>query len=194
MTNVPVNAANEGIPVAAIARITQRPLDEVYETLRDAQARGEVVDLPRPDWPPGTRVHDRLPQIPLPNDTDLQFMCAKTFRLTALEAAFLVCLIKNRHADKSRLHGIVEHQRNTRLNQPSEMESTDPKMVDVMICKLRKKLTTVDKTLEIKTIWGSGYFIETPVKPQIIAYLHGGPDAPKKDATPAPGRSPTQPH
>lgn len=182
---IAINAANEGIPVAAIARILQHSLEETYELLKDARDRGSIAELPRADWPPGIKINDRLPSVPLPSDTDLAFLCAKTFKLTALEAGFLVALLKNRQVEKARLHGIVEHQRATRPNQPNAMEATDPKMVDVMICKLRKKLKTVDAALEIKTIWGSGYYVEQPMKAQIIAHLNGGPDATQEQVPPS---------
>jgi DNA-binding winged helix-turn-helix (wHTH) protein len=170
-TVIAINAANEGIPVAAIARITRTPFDEVIECLKAAKARGEVIDMPRPDWPPGVKLHDRLPSLPLPNDSDLQFLCGKAFKLTQLEAGFLVALLKNRQVEKTRLHGIVEHQRQQR--SPNDHEATDPKMVDVMICKLRKKMKTVDDALVIETIWGSGYYVAADMKPKILAHLDG---------------------
>ncbi len=184
-----VNAANEGIPVAAIARVTHSPLDHTYEVLREAKERGAVSDLPRADWPPGTRIGDRLPSVPLPSDKDLIFLCGKAFKLTVLEAGFLVALLKNRQVEKARLHGIVEHQRNTRSNQPDHMEATDPKMVDVMICKLRKKLKSVDGKIEIKTIWGSGYYIETDMKPRIISHLDGANNAATTKEAAAPSQT-----
>lgn len=182
---ISVNAANEGIPVAAIARVIQCPLDETYDSLKAARDMGSIADLPRADWPPGTRINDRLPNVSLPADGDLAFMCARAFKLTALEAGFMVSLLKHRQVEKSRLHGIVEHQRNTRQAQPDRMEATDPKMVDVMICKLRKKLKTVDADFQIKTLWGSGYFIEAALKPRIFTYLEGATDAPAQKPTPA---------
>lgn len=172
------NAANEGVPVAAIARIVGEPLDEIYQTLKDQKAQGLIISLPRADWPPGTRVVDRVPSTSLPDDADLAFMCKTTFRLTGLEASFLVTLLKHRHVEKNRLHHIVEQQRMTRASQPDAREATDPKMVDVMICKLRKKLKVVDPELKIETIWGGGYYIEPAMKPRIIAHVNGEPDAP----------------
>lgn len=171
MSQTAINAANEGIPVAAIARIISLPLDETYALLKDAKVRGAIADLPRADWPPGTRINDRLPSVPLPNDADLQFLCGKAFKLTALEAGFLVALLKNRQVEKGRLHGIVEHQRNTRPNQPDQMEATDPKMVDVMICKLRKKLKAANPDVIIQTSWGKGYYFEPATKEMIYKLL-----------------------
>lgn len=172
---ITVNAANEGIPIAAIARITNTPFADVAECLQEAQARGALIDMPRPDWPPGIRVKDRYPAVSLPNDNDLQFLCGKAFKLTQLEAGFLVALLRHRQVEKGRLHGVVEHQRQTR--SPNDHEATDPKMVDVMICKLRKKLKTIDPALKIETIWGSGYYIEAEMKPRIIAHLDGDGNA-----------------
>lgn len=183
MIPVAVAAANEGIPVAAIARIIHQPLDDVYETLKDERSRGAIADMPRADWPPGTKIASRIPDVPLPSTDDMAFMCKKAFKLTSLEAAFLVTLIKHRQVEKTRLHNIVEQQRLTRSSQPNEMEATDPKMVDVMICKLRKKLKTVDKDLKIETIWGGGYYIETTMKPRIIAHLED--DNAPQEAPPA---------
>lgn len=167
-----INAANEGIPVAAIARVVQKPLDEVYDDLYDAQARGAIIEIPRADWPPGVRIRERVPAVALPSDDDLRFLAGKAYKLTQLEAGFLVSLLRHRQVEKSRLHGIVEHQRQTR--SPNDHDPTDPKMVDVMICKLRKKLKIVDASLKIETVWGSGYYIETDMKAKIIAHLDGG--------------------
>lgn len=179
------SAANEGVPVCAIARIVAIPAEEVYQVLNDAKAVGQIADLPKADWPPGTRVIDRIPSLPLPSDDDLSFMCKRTFKLTGLEAGFLVVLLKHKQVEKTRLHNIVEQQRMTRQSQPNEMEATDPKMVDVMICKLRKKLKVVDKDLKIETIWGGGYYIETAMKPRIVAHAQG--EGHVKEASPTIG-------
>lgn len=179
------NAANEGIPVCAIARIVSHPSADVYEALNDAKALGKIVEIPKADWPPGSRIADRAPLLSLPSDDDLGFMLKKSFKLTSLEAGFLVVLLKHKQVEKTRLHNIVEHQRATRQSQPSATESTDPKMVDVMICKLRKKLKNVDPALKIETIWGGGYYIEPAIKPKIVAHVNGEPHASQETAGPA---------
>lgn len=179
-----VAAANEGIPVAAIARILKHPMDDLYEVLKDQKAIGSIVDIPRADWPPGTRVAARVPELAVPSDEDLSFSCKRTFKLTALEVGFLVALLKNKQVEKSRLHHVVEQQRATRQSQPDKQDETDPKMVDVIICKLRKKLKTVDRELKIETIWGGGYCIASDMKPRIIAVAYGEPHA--QEAAPAP--------
>ncbi len=175
---VAIAAANEGIPVAAIARITKEDLSEVYLVLTEAKDAGSILDLPKADWPPGKSAADRVPcPGPIAADDDLLFTCKRTFKLTALEVAFLVCLLRNQEANKTRLHHVVQQQRASRQSQPDMRDETDPKMVDVIICKLRKKLKTVDASLKIETIWGGGYCIDAAMKPKIIAAANGAPNA-----------------
>lgn len=178
-TSIAVAAANEGIPVAAIARITATTMSEVYEVLYDAQALGHLIDLPKPDWPPRESKTARMPCIPLPDEAELTFACTRTFKLTKLEVGFLIILLKQREVDKTRLHHVVEQQRASRQSQPDRHDETDPKMVDVIICKLRKKLKVIDGALKIDTIWGGGYCIAAEMKPRIIAVAYGETHAPE---------------
>jgi hypothetical protein len=168
-------AANEGIPTAAIARIVQRDFDAVCETLTSALASGNIGSMPRADWPPAAKWSERLPTVPRSaNSEDVEFQCRKAFKLTNLEAGFMMVLLRCECADKERLHNVIEQQRLSRANQPDKMELTDPKMVDVMICKLRKKLKMVDPSFLVSTSWGKGYYIEPAVKQKIFALI-GGP-------------------
>lgn len=178
-----VNAANEGIPVASIARILATPFEAVHEVLKDALAHGSIIEIPRSDWTPGTRVAERLPVTAQTTDADLAFLCKKAFRITSLECGFLMAMLKARQIEKARLHNIIEQHRMARQAQPNALEATDPKMVDVIVCKLRKKLKTVDKGFTIETIWGGGYYIEAEVKQKIMAHANGEPDAPKENST-----------
>ena len=79
--------------------------------------------------------------------------------MTRLQANFMLVLLKREEADKDTLHHVIESQRAIRRNQPDNPESTDPKMVDVVICNLRKRLRSYfDAGHEtIKTLWGHGY-------------------------------------
>ena len=172
---VMIRAANEGIPVAAIARIVQKPYDAVVETLHQAVQHGQIGEMPKADWPPAVKWSDRLPSVPRSaNSDDVEFQCRKVFRLTALEAGFMMALLRLGCADKEKLHNIIEQQRATRSHQPDTMELTDPKMVDVMICKLRKKLRDNGFPECIQTSWGKGYYIEPIEKEKIFAKI-GGP-------------------
>jgi hypothetical protein len=182
---IAIRAANEGIPVVAIARLLHRPSEEVFASLRRALMCGNIAEVPKSDWPPTAKMRDRLPVIIWQlSDEDILFSCRKAFSLTALEAGFLVVLIKHDRADKSKLHNVVEMRRFARSSQPAKIDCTDPKMVDVMICKLRKKLKAVDSTLLIDTIWGGGYYIKQDVKAKMFACI-----AEVKDGRPSHGRS-----
>jgi|HubBroStandDraft_2_1064218.scaffolds.fasta_scaffold295993_2 hypothetical protein len=176
-TRIAARAANEGIPVAAIARIVEHPYEEVVDTLKEAHARGEIGEMPKPDWPPAAPWSARLPSVPRSaNHEDVEFQCRRAFKLTNLEAGFMMVLLRCECADKDKLHNVIESQRRSRQNLPDSSELTDPKMVDVMICKLRKKLKDLDPKFMISTSWGKGYYFEAAVKQQIFALI-GGPYA-----------------
>lgn len=165
---VSVRAANEGVPVAAIARIVQASFDDVSTTLRDALACGRIGEMPKPDWPPGQRWGERSPSVPVtisPEDTE--FALKREFGLTRLEAAFLGVLVRYEHVDKEKLHAVIEEQRSKRSLRPDKPEATDPKMVDVIVCKLRKKLKEKDPKYVLHTSWGSGYYFDPGIRQAI---------------------------
>lgn len=165
-TPIAIRLADEGIPVRAIARATKIPSSDIYDVLRDALARGEIVELPKDDWPPGTRRAARsvLSGTPLDDDTALAFACARFFKTTRLEAAILAVLIKRTEVTKQQLHLVIEQ------NRPSEGRvETDPKMVDVVICHLRKKLKPHD--LKIETVWGIGYLMPVEARDRASTML-----------------------
>lgn len=178
LAEIATRAAIEGIPVGVIARILDRPFDVVYGVLIDKQAEGVIIEIPKSDWPPTAKMSDRQPSVQkiMPED-DIKFLCHKIFGLTNLEAAFLALLMKHEHAAKEKLHHVVETQRQSRSAQPESMDTTDPKMVDVMICKLRKKLKRVDSEFLITTVWGGGYYIEPAAKAKIRERLNAQPSS-----------------
>ncbi len=167
-------AADEGIPVSAIARIFALPFDEVYEELELQLASGKIVEIPASDWPPTARRRDRLPHWKEGrSDADLRYALQRVLHLTALEAGFIGAMVKVENADKTLLHNVIEQQRLMRQGAPNDRDSTDPKMVDVIICKLRKKLKTLDARLgnAIVTIWGGGYYLEPAAKAVLMELL-----------------------
>lgn len=157
---IAVRMADEGIPVRAIARACQHPSDEVREVLHDAKDRGLIAEMPRDDWPPTARRADRLPVLAARrmSDDEVTAACMRTFRLTKLQATLLSVLLKRGEVEKPTLHHAIEHLRSQRTSQPSNLEETDQKMVDVVICHIRKKLRPF--SLEIKTLWSRGYYME----------------------------------
>jgi hypothetical protein len=169
---IAARAAIEGIPVAAIGRILAHPFEVVVNTLKYQLSVGNIVEIPRADWPPTAKLSDRVPTVARRrSDADVDFACRKILKLTSLEAAFLTTLLKVERADKSTLHQVIEAQRFKRQAQPDAREITDPKMVDVMICKLRKKLVDKGFGNVIVTIWGGGYYVEPDRKAALLAHL-----------------------
>ena len=86
----------------------------------------------------------------------------------------MIALLKVDRVEKLKLHHIVEQQRLFRSQRPNDLTPTDPKMVDVMICKLRKKLLVVDERFVIKTIWGGGYFMDPEVRTLVVEKVNEG--------------------
>lgn len=164
-------AALEGVPVRAIARIISQPTDVIYDTLKYAQGQGIIIDIPRDDWPATAKRDDHVPSFRVGiRDDDMAFTCRQRFKLTPLQAAFFVALLKNSRVDKTKLHMVIENLRNGRPgNQPADKEPTEPKMVDVVICHLRKRLKKTDQVIEIKTNWGDGYFIEPSCRSYVLS-------------------------
>lgn len=172
-------AANEGVPVGAIARIVQQPFAAVSEALLAAYQSAQIGLMPPPDWPPGAPWHERTPTIRRSAHADeIVFQCKKTFGLTKLEAGFLVVLLRYDCADRDKLHGVIEEQRAARPQRPGNQECTDPKMVDVIICKLRKKLKKVagvETGITLGTSWGHGYYFDPDMKQRVLTLITNGP-------------------
>ena len=155
-----IRSADEGIPVTVIARILRQPSEIVRESLHDALQSGAIAEMPRDDWPPTAKRGDRVPTespIHLPDEV-VHVTSMKIFRLTPVQAALFVVLLKRNEASKGVLHGVIEHRRMTRAQKPVDLEETDLKMVDVVVCHLRTKLKQFK--LEIKTIRAHGFFME----------------------------------
>lgn len=181
---IAIRFADEGVPLLAIARGLRQPAENVRESLYDALHSGAITEMPRPDWPPTARRADRVPTTfsARLNDDDLFIACMRVFKVTRLQATVLVVLLKKDHAEKDTLHNAIERRRFNRQSKPHNMEATDPKMVDVVICVLRKKLKTLGIT--IKTAWGNGYYMESADRKKAMALIDqfngagdGGPAA-----------------
>lgn len=163
---VAIRLADEGIPVRAIARSIKLPSDEVYEALNEAIAMGTILEMPKDDWPLGSSRGSRTAFMgtPLEQEEALTFACARYFKATPLEAALLVVLLKRNELTKEQLHAVVEN------NRPSPgRDETDPKIVDVIVCHLRKKLKAFQ--IEITTVRGMGYFIAPASRDRAVAQL-----------------------
>jgi hypothetical protein len=163
---IAIRLADEGIPVLPIARSLRIPSDDLYSTLRCAIASGTLIEMPKDDWPPGSNRASRsvFRGGPLEQEDDLKYALVRFFKTTPLEASLMCLLLRRDQATKEQLHSVVEHNRATQGQEP-----TDQKMVDVMICKLRKKLKPHE--IEIETMWGLGYLISPKHREQTVRLL-----------------------
>lgn len=183
--------ANEGIPVNVIARGLEVPAADVRVALEESLASGRITEMPAADWPPTARRADHLPpHIAAARDSDLITAFMRTFRLTKLMASFMLVLVKREEADKTTLHRVIESQRAQRANRPNNPEETDPKMVDVVICNLRKKLKPF--ALTINTLWGRGYYLDAKDRQTVLSSVEREVDNAREPANDnVPGRKTT---
>ncbi|BAQ44358.1 putative two component transcriptionalregulator, winged helix family [Methylobacterium aquaticum] len=75
-----------------------------------------------------------------------------SWRLTALERDVLFALMRGVQMSKERIHTIVY---GVRCDDPPHV-----KIIDVAICKIRRKLAVYCPDALITTVWGQGYIIE----------------------------------
>ena len=127
------------------------------------------------DWPPTARRADPLPsQLAKEQDDHRLTACMRAFNITKLQSSFMLVLLKRDEADKDTLHHVIESQRAIRRNQPDNPDTTDPKMVDVVICNLRKRLRPYFPSGHetIRTLWGHGYYMERVDRDLAMAKIH----------------------
>jgi hypothetical protein len=67
-TEIAVRLADEGVPLAVIARATQIPSADLRKQLQEALERGRIIEMPRNDWPP----YDTKPRRMVVEDRDHQ--------------------------------------------------------------------------------------------------------------------------
>jgi len=78
-----------------------------------------------------------------------------SFGLTPREACLCGVLLKNRLVSNQMAMASLYHLY-------ADGELPDAKIIDVFICKMRKKLKAFD--VQIETVWGQGYLMPNPSK------------------------------
>lgn len=149
-----VRAADEGVPIAALARIFKPLLSlDLRSLLHAAVASGRLIEMPREDWPPLVPRALRAPQVqqhaPGDDDRDLMLKIARALKTTRLESRIMLVILRRGQAHREQLHEVVEQ------NRGNPVDATGEKIIDVIICKLRKKLTPLGLTLN--TVHSQGY-------------------------------------
>jgi len=160
MADVIIALADEGVPIQSLARGTKASSDDVRETLRFAIADGKITSMPREAWPPRTPKDARLPDTAAGED-ESRFLtnCIRCFKLTKIEARLLTILLRRREVTKDTLLA----QLYGGIDVPEIM------IIDVFICKLRKKLLPHEIT--IKTIWAYGYCMTLDMRSKTMDLL-----------------------
>jgi DNA-binding response OmpR family regulator len=166
-TEVALRLADEGVPVKAIARATLLPSEEVYQLIQEAMNAGTLVEMPQPDWPPASRRAARavFDGTLMSNETNLKLALSRVFKATRMESAVLALMLKRNEVTKEQLHHTIKNTR------PGSTRETDVKMVDVVICHMRKKLRLFG--LSVDTVWGRGYTISMADRQRAVALLSG---------------------
>lgn len=146
--------AEEGVPTRAIARAFQMPCDIVYDVLREEVTAAHLLEMPRDDWPVGQGRNERsgsgrMAQV---DDEDVIMELMRVFQISKQQAILLNVLLKKKTATKDALYSAAQAVH-------AIGQDTEPKIVDVVICKLRKKLSA--HNFKIETIWGGGYYMST---------------------------------
>lgn len=161
-----VRMAVEGIPVRAAARCTKIPSDVIRGIFTEALTYGDIAQMPRDDWSPQLTRAQRIPEFAKTgvDDAILILNVVRLFGVTQQQACLLLVLIKRREVTRKMLHGVIESRR------PHPKVETEPKIVDVVICKLRKKLEPLG--LKIETVWSCGYFMSAEHRKKALAMLN----------------------
>jgi DNA-binding winged helix-turn-helix (wHTH) protein len=149
---VAVRLADEGIPVAAIARSVGAPSADVRTVLHQAIIKSEILQMPREDWPLHTSRSERTtganPRVSL-SDPTIVLQLMRAYSITGSEAQLLSVLMRRPEVLTEALHQSL---------QKPDREETEIKIIAVLICKLRQKLK--QHHIYIRTIWGKGYFLD----------------------------------
>lgn len=167
---IAVRLAHERVPVRAIARTLRLPSEKIYELLRSAIEGAVIVEMPRDDWPTTAIAANRVQSETLQDESALRIACIKAFKVTPQEAAVLAVLLRRDHVTKEQVHSIIESTR--RL---SASDATDLKQVDVVICKIRKKVKA--HYIVIETLWNTGFCISQAIRTHVTKLLLNGQEA-----------------
>jgi two-component system, cell cycle response regulator CtrA len=148
-SDIAVRLADEGVPLAAIARAIRTSSSDLREQLHEALSDGRLLELPCDDWPPGCPKDQRALQISRTvreNREALHLAAMQLFSLPPSGARVLVKLLETERTSREVLHVAL-----SRTSDPA----SEIKIVDVAICSLRKRLKKFG--IEIVTLWAYGF-------------------------------------
>ena len=143
-TGIAIRMADEGIPFRAIQRVLQMQEEDLRDDLELAVYHGKLEAIPVFDWPrDSTRLNRRPLSSPIFSSELSYSMISSTFRLTRDQSVIFEQLLRHEVCTKGLLYAALATE-------------GDPKIVDVHLCNIRKRLSAHPE-IEISTIWGVGY-------------------------------------
>jgi len=148
-----VALADEGVPLRVIARATHTPSDVIRDTLHTARDNGTLIDLPKEDWPPGFPRDQRalqLSRMVVEDKEAVVLALQRVFRLTSTETALLMLILQSANVPKSRFN-------------------MAPRIVDVHVCNIRRRLAPFD--IIVETLWGYGYQLAGESRARIMKHI-----------------------
>lgn len=91
--------------------------------------------------------------------------CSSRFKMTRLQSAVFVALLRRPELTKEHIHNAIEAIR------PGANSPTDLKMVDVVVCHIRKKLHAINAAWTIVTVWSIGYSLAPAARESALIIL-----------------------
>lgn len=174
LTGYIIRAADDGVPIGSLKRIFKSDPAALRLCLHDAVERGQLIEMPREDWPPGTPASKRAPVVQAPrhvtvsDDEEMIMRFAQAFRTTPLEGHVLLVLLRKTYATITMLHNAIEESRG------NPVEPTQIKIVHVVICNLRKKVGKYGLT--IRTLHSIGYDMAVADRHKALDMIKGNGD------------------
>jgi hypothetical protein len=150
LEQVAVLLADEGVPLRAIARATHIPSAELRDRFRDAKEGGQLIELPKEDWPPGFPRDQRalqLSRMVTQNPEAVSLALQQVFHLTPTEVGLLMLLLTSPTVPKSRFNMVH-------------------RTIDVHMCRIRQRLDPFG--IAVTTLWGHGYQLDANSRRRIM--------------------------
>lgn len=175
VSNIILAFARQGVSIEAISLATATMIEQVRATCRRGISTGELLTMPpatsadRKSWMQ-TEIAKLREQVATLESLNKELRCEVHGKvdsnpylgianLTTSEAVLLNTLANApRHVSKDRVYFALFGQR-------IERDQPQPKIVDVFVCKARKKLEK--HGIEIGTVWGQGYALDADNKAKL---------------------------
>lgn len=168
--------ARQGIPLSVISRALAVAVDKVLKACRKAHSDGELAMIPpinSDNIKHGLLVEItnlraqlddarfQIRQLSVAEKPEM-ISAGRVFGLTPKEARILTTLLRRETATRTTLYHAL-------YDGAMDVGERDPKIIDVFICKLRKKLRP--HGIVVDNVWGSHYSMDAENKAKLRALI-----------------------